>query len=408
MRKKLVFFLYNRLNDPLIQSNIFLYIISVASKWPDEYQIVIVTFEDKQLEMTYEERRKFSDMFKKNDIRWISLKWTKGAQLHRKTLDLIKSFFIILSLRLKRYNHFVTLGTISGSFIYLVSRLVPLKYYLYQYEPHSEYALDNSIWTLNSLQFKLLNYFEKKSAFSAKVVSSGTDFMKNRLSDWKVKAQFFKIASVVNDKKFYYSAEERAKLRNKLGIPLERKVILYPGKLGDLYCSPEQLLTVLSSLTDTMSDVFFVVITPSFSELKQKLGEFSQLVDKILLMPPIKYSEMPGYLSMADLGIISVLPGPSKKFVSNIKVGEYLCSGLPYLICKAISEDDLVAESHKVGVVLNSFNGESVKQKQKELQELFSVQKEEMARRCRQVGLNYRGFDIHFKEFTKALECFFS
>lgn len=407
MKKKLVFYLYNRLNDPLIQSNIFLYIMSVASKSPRDYQIVIITFEDKQFEISTEEMIKFSNMFKEYNIQWISLRWTKGDQLHRKMLDLIKSFFVILYLRWKGYKHFVTLGTIAGSFMYMISRIIPLNYYLYQYEPHSEYALDNNIWSPHSRQYKFLNYFEKKSAFSAKIISSGTDFMRNRLMEWKVKAKFFKIASVVNDKKFSYSAEERVKFRNKLGIPLDRKVILYPGKLGDLYCSPDQLLKVLSSLADTVSSSFFVIITPSFSELKQELVEFPQLIDKILFMPPVDHSEMPGYLSMADLGIIAVLPGPSKKFVSNIKVGEYLCSGLPYLICKGISEDDLVAETYRVGVVLNSFNGESVIKQQAELQELLSVEKEEMASRCRQVGLSYRGFDIHFKEFTRALECFF-
>jgi len=46
------------------------------------------------------------------------------------------------------------------------------------------------------------------------------------------------------------------------------------------------------------------------------------------------YENIHKYHFASDFAIISVPQGPSKKFISNIKVGEYLTAGLPFLINK--------------------------------------------------------------------------
>ena len=73
------------------------------------------------------------------------------------------------------------------------------------------------------------------------------------------------------------------------------------------------------------------------------------------------YSEIHRYYFAADFAVIAVPPGPSKKFISNIKVGEYLCAGLPFLITRGISEDHLVAEQQDVGVVVDDFVESDIK-----------------------------------------------
>ena len=107
------------------------------------------------------------------------------------------------------------------------------------------------------------------------------------------------------------------------------------------------------------------------------LGETKKIFEDVGLEPNqflitrASYDEMPNYLSAADLGLVAVPPQPSKKFCSNIKVGEFLCTGLPYFICEGVSEDDLVARKFDVGIP---------------------------------AGSNYRGFNKLILEFGKALD----
>ena len=61
------------------------------------------------------------------------------------------------------------------------------------------------------------------------------------------------------------------------------------------------------------------------------------------------YENIHKYASASDFAIISVPPGPSKKFISNIKVGEYLCAGMPFLITRGVSEDYIYAQEKEVG-----------------------------------------------------------
>lgn len=401
---KILFFFYNRLNDPLLQSNIFQYIREMTDRDKHPYEIAIITFEDNDLELSKEEKRLIGIDFNKRNIKWYPLKWHKGDSLYIKLWDLIIAFLWISKLRLKGFKNIVSLGSIAGSFVYLISRLIPIDYYLYQYEPHSEYAVDNNIWTKESRQYRALNYLERKALMNCKVVSSGTEYMKKRIEEWKIKKPFFKVASVVNDVLFEYSPSARERIRESMGIKAEQKLVIYPGKIGDLYADARTILSLFNGLYEKDKNFRFLLITSYEEQIKSELAKLSEsFISAVTLISPVPYTEMPSYLSAGDIGLVSVLPGPSKKFISNIKVGEYLCSGLPYIICKGISEDDLVAERDQVGLVLDDLNVESILKQYERLKQLLNEPKLSMVSRCRLVGIDYRGFKKQYKEFDKAI-----
>lgn len=401
---KVLFFFYNRLQDPLLQSNIFLFINEITQKQDNQYQFSIITFEDKNFPMSDSERAKITEGFLRRNIIWEPLQWHHGDNLLIKLVDLFLALFKILKLRTKGYKHLVTLGSVAGSFVYLISRIIPVKYYLYQYEPHSEYLRDSHVWKTESLQFKLLNLLEKRSVMKCAVVSSGTKYMQERLIDWKVNKPFIKITSVANDSAFNFSEHARNKIRKELLIQPENKLIIYPGKIGGIYADEIQLVELIKAMAPLDVNYRFLIITPSINELNNKLLRESDDLKKVInIIPPSPLEKMPEYLSAADLGIVSVMPGYSQRFRSNIKVGEYLCTGLPYLVCKGISEDDLVAETQKVGVVIQDFKPEHIRSAKASFDTIFAVSKIEMVERCRTAGINYRGFSDQNKQFNTAL-----
>ena len=102
--------------------------------------------------------------------------------------------------------------------------------------------------------------------------------------------------------------------------------------------------------------------------------------------------------------MIAVPPGPSKKFISNIKVGEYLCAGLPYLITRGVSEDYLFAEENEVGVVVDDFTESDIKAAWPKIQDYFERDPDERRKHCRDKGLGYRGFDTLNPRFRYAID----
>lgn len=407
-QNKLGIFLYNRLFDSLIQSNFWLYINDYLRNNKESNAIFyLITYEDYRFPITTEQQ-KLVEEWQTNGLIWIQLKWTPGTSIISKTKDILKGFVVILRLRLKGCKHFVSLASVAGSFLYLYHVILQFKFFLYQFEPHSEYAIDNNMWSKSSLQYKVSHYLERKAAENAKVIASGTKFMEERLKNkWKVKATFFKIPTVANDKKFLFSKQNRNAMRKKLNLSDSTKVLFYPGKFGDLYYR-EETAFMFKWIIEEDDNFHFLIVTPHKDEEVIALMDKANVDASYYTIAHSNYEDIHHYFAAADFAVIAVPPGPSKKFISNIKVGEYLTAGLPFLITEGISEDYIYATEKKVGVVVKDFKEEYIKKAIPEIQHYFTKDKTTLRKHCREVGLEYRGFDNLNKTFKNAVTSLFT
>ncbi|MFZ2905950.1 MAG: hypothetical protein WAZ98_07085 [Cyclobacteriaceae bacterium] len=407
-KRKLGIFLYNRLFDPLIQSNFWLYINDyLQHNEQGEYVLYLITYEDDRIPLT-EEQKQLVEEWKSGGIIWKQLKWNPGIGILSKFIDIIQGFFCVLQLRLQGCKHFVSLASVAGSYLYLYHVVLRFKFFLYQFEPHSEYAIDNKMWKPNSPQYKIAHFLERRAAMSAHVIASGTRFMGHRLkNEWKVKASFFNIATVANDKKFLFSQANRTAMRNKLGYADTTRVLFYPGKFGDLYYRNETAF-MFRWLWEMDNRFHFLIVTPHRDEEVVKLFNEAGVSPATYTIAHSDYANIHHYFAAADFAVIAVPPGPSKKFISNIKVGEYLNAGLPFLITEGISEDYLYAQEKKVGVVVKDFKEEYVKAAYPEIDHYLNMNKDELRKHCRGVGLDYRGFEKLNEIFKSAINCLYS
>jgi len=406
-QKKIIIYLYNRLYDPLIQSNIMLYINDLIHNENCPYKFAIITYEDPKFPITGNDKINHDIFLMNNNIEWHPLKWHQGTSLFYKFLDIVNGFLISFFLFFKGYRYIVSLASVAGAYAYLYSLVFRFKLYLYQYEPHSDFMADNNTWSKSSSQYKILKYLEKKSALFAKVISSGTCYMEDRLKKWGTKALFYKIPSVVDSENFNFSETARLEIRKKYSINIFQNVFVYPGKIGDVYCSIQQFAEVIASINQLIENSFFIIIT-SYDSLKIKniFKEFKILESNYIIIDPIPLSEMKKYLSAADFGLIFIDNTDSQIFRSPIKTGEYLCSGLPYIVPKNISEDDLFATKYNVGVVIEKLDNLSIQKSSSKIIELLNENKNELRIRCRKIGIDYRGFEnlnIKFREALKNL-----
>jgi hypothetical protein len=401
-KTKVIIFLYNRFFDPLIQSNFWLYIKDFIENEANPYQFHLITYENPLFPLT-EEQNKQVRQWQAMGLEWSTLTWHQGSGLKYKLTDLLNGFKLVARLRWQGYKHIVTLGSVAGTFAYTYCVPLNLRLFLYQFEPHSEYAIDNKMWAQESPQYKLSHFLEEKAAKFAKVIASGTVFMQERVQQvWHSKAEFVRIPTVANDKKFIFNAQDRIETRTRLGIPEDKWVLYYPGKFGDLYYR-EAFAWMYKWLKEEEPRLHLLIVTPHTDAEVHALFNLAAVSPEDYTVTHSDYADIHRYASASDFAIISVPPGPSKKFISNIKVGEYLCAGLPFLITRGVSEDYLYAEQQDVGVVVDDFIESEVKKAWPQIKRYLMMDAQTRREHCRTVGVEYRGFENLNKLFKSAL-----
>ena len=397
-----IIFLYNRFFDPLIQGNFWLYINDYLQDPASPVRFHLVTYEDPKFPMTPAQQEQAA-AWQRQGLQWTRLQWHQGTGIGSKVADIGSGLQAVAQLRLRGLRHIVTLGSVAGTFAYMYARLLGMRLFLYQFEPHSEYAIDNGMWSAGSAVYKVSHYLERKAAQFATSIASGTRFMQRRVQDvWHVKGRFFKIATVANDRKFLFNSAERAAMRARLGLTDDQWVLFYPGKFGSLYYTDETAW-MFRWLHELEPRLHFLIVTPHTDDEIVAIFNRAGVARAHYTIAHSDYPEIHSYFFAADFAVIAVPPGPSKQFISNIKVGEYLCAGLPYLITKGVSEDYLVATEKDVGVVVDDFREADIKAAWPEIKRFLEMPADERRAHCRQVGLGYRGFDSLNPVFKAAL-----
>jgi hypothetical protein len=400
--KTVVIFLYNRFFDALIQGNFWLYINDYLQNPDNDIRFHVVTYEDSRFPLT-DEQKHIVEGWKAQGLEWTQLTWHPGTGISSKLKDIWAGLLAVTKLRAKGYRHIVTLGSVAGTYAYLYARLLGMRLFLYQFEPHSEYAIDNGMWAEDSLVYKISHALEYRAARYATAIASGTRFMRQRVEEtWQVKGKFFKIATVANDHKFTFNQHERDTMRAKLGLNDDQWVLFYPGKFGSLYYY-EETAWMYRWLRELEPRLHFLIVTPHEDEEVLAMFDTAGVERGTYTICHSDYADIHHYYFAADFAVIAVPPGPSKQFISNIKVGEYLCAGLPFLITKGVSEDYLVAEEQDVGVVVEDFKEEYVKAAWPAIKRFLEMEPEARRQHCREVGLDYRGFDSLNPVFKQAM-----
>ena len=72
------------------------------------------------------------------------------------------------------------------------------------------------------------------------------------------------------------------------------------------------------------------------------------------------------------------------------------------MICRGVSEDDEYAEKFNVGVVIDNFSKPLIGKAYDSIIRILNVAEEDRRRHCREIGVDYRGFEKLNKEFKKA------
>jgi len=396
-----VIFLYNRLFDPLIQGNFWMYIKNILDDPDAPYRLHVVTYEDPANPLTPEQEELVAH-WQSQGLEWTQLTWHPGMQLSRKGRDVAAGFAAMARLRAKGFRHIVTLGSIAGSYAYLYARVLSMRLFLYQYEPHSDVSVASGMWRKDSAQYRITKRLEDASARFAHVIASGTRFMGEWLGSIGARAKFFRVPTVVNGNKFLFDPAIREEVRAQLGLAPGQPTLFYSGKFGGLYYDRE-IAEMMAVLLEFEPSLHLLMVTPADDATVVALFDAAGVPADKYSICHSTYDEIERYYFAGDMGLITIPPGPGQEYRSSIKTGEYLCSGMPFLTPAGVSEDYLHATEQDVGVVVPRFEPEAFRAAWPEIERYLTEDRDTLRARCRNFGLEYRGFDALNPIFRAAM-----
>ena len=401
-KKRVLLFIYNSLKDPLFQNLVLEYIKSL-SLTNSNLKFYLITFEQKQYQVQPMYRDEIRKELLNHRIRWYPLGFHTGRHLLiYKAWDFIQAIFLAVFIRIRHQTSFLfAFANVSAAFAIILKKILWMKMIIYSYEPHSEFMIEMGYWEKNDLKFKLLHYLEELAGRDAEYIMTGTQYMVDRLRSRGSNAQIFRAPTAVDGEKFYFRPGGAQKVRKHLKI-LDKKVVLYLGKFGGLYYRDE-IPQFFSYLRKRIDEAFFLVATPNdFQEINNLFLKYLP-PDVFHIAVGLPSEEIKNYLSVADMGLGGIPSFPSQRYRSPTKIAEYLLSGVPYITCKGISEDDIYAERYKVGVVLRDYSESDLDKNFSKILELLNTPKDQLRTHCREVGLEYRSKSRIDEIFRKIL-----
>jgi glycosyltransferase involved in cell wall biosynthesis len=137
-------------------------------------------------------------------------------------------------------------------------------------------------------------------------------------------------------------------------------IMLYSGSIGSWYMFDE-IAAFFNEIDKTFDNTLFLILTNNDpQEVDGLLKDKNISKDKYKIMS-LTRSEVADWLKIADVSVFFIKPCFSKQFSCPTKLAESLACGVPVVINSGIGDTDSFVKDNKVGVVIDSFAPEVLK-----------------------------------------------
>lgn len=353
---KILIIAYYRFSDPVFRSAVLPYFTDFPNK--NRFLFYLITFEDQGFEKldTYTQQK---EKLKKHNIQWIPvyrLRWR--IPLIDRLFEFLFVFFkSVYLINKEKIRGVYSEGFPTAMFGYAITSFTNTKHLIHTFEPHADYMREGKTWGENSWKYQMMKRSEIIIAKNAYRLFTGTNEYISVLESKGVdKNAVIRMPSCIDTNIFRFSAKDRREVREKLGIEKDQKLVCCLGKFGGMYFKEEtfELFSTFASSSDYKFR--FLIITPLVTKEIESLINSYGLGELTTCCSLSKPKEVSAYLSASDIGLVGVRQKPSKRYCSPIKTGEYLACGLPVIVPKGISDDDVLLKENGIGVLISDAN----------------------------------------------------
>jgi len=343
---------YLGLNDPLVHTQVVAYLAGLSARG---HVVHLLTFESGRL--SRKRRRRLRTQLRSQGVTWHGLRYHKRPSLPATLYDVVRGALVSTYLmRRHRLEALHARSHVPAAMALIARWFTPLRLLFDIRGLMAEEYVDAGHWKAGSLPFRLVKAVERSAIERADAVVVLTERARQLLfaeADRRVTV----IPCCVNVAEVQ-GGTARQSLRGQLGLS-DRPVLIYVGKFTGWYLQRE-MVDFFARARQVMPALHFLILTQS--EPAIVLAEFQrfEIPAAAYTVTEVSHGEIGAYLSAADAAIAFIRPCYSKLCSSPTKVGEYLASGLPIVTGPGIGDVDQLLEEFDVGVVLESFEPESL------------------------------------------------
>lgn len=209
------------------------------------------------------------------------------------------------------------------------------------------------------------------------------------------RSNFFVVYNGRSADAFQYNELSRKAAREQMGIQEQELLFVYCGSLGEQYCWKEMM--AIFEAYQTTRPAKFLVLT---GNTEFALGRLSAEHKKSVILKSVPFSEVPFWLSGADVAFALRLPSFSMQGVAPIKLGEYLLMGLPTVASAKIGDTETILQAVPHCIVYDHAD-ELMKEKTVgRLLQMDDVDREQI----REQGLQWFSLEMSAKSYIHALD----
>lgn len=245
---------------------------------------------------------------------------------------------------------------------------------------------DAGIWPENGLLYRGAKRVERWLMKEADAFVVLTERAKEILFDETEQRPVEVIPCCVDMKRFASATpESRKAIREELGIG-DRRVGVYVGAFGGWYMA-EETAEFFGAMRKHDPNTFVMILTQSKHEMIEPLLKAQGFSENDYFIAKVPSTEIPRYLSAADLAVSFIKPCYSKQASSPTKNAEYLACGLPIVANAGIGDVDQLVRGLRVGSLLEQFDVKSYSNAIDEIEKIGDA-----SQHCRDVS--YKEFDL--------------
>jgi glycosyltransferase involved in cell wall biosynthesis len=372
------------LREPLVQTQVLPYLRQLAKAG---ISVHLLTFEP-QLRSAWSDEELTAQQahLSADGIRWFYLPYHKWPSLPATLFDILAGAWKTFRLaRTERIDVIHARGALPTSMAMLSRRWTRCQLIFDMRGLNAEEYVDASLWTPDSIQFRVFKWVERLSLREASQVVVLTE----RMRDWLVSNRYKSAEQIeVIPCCVDFSRFEKATPPQKSTVA-NRFEVIYAGSVTGLYLL-EEMAQFFLAVRARQPDAFLRILTSaSPAEVAARLGQVGLSADDFWV-GKVAPADVPVHLRRARLGLSFRKPTFAQIASSPTKIAEYLAAGVPVVCNAEIGDVDTLLARERVGVMLRSFDETSYATAAEEAIRLAN--EPEIGSRC--VAAAHRNFDL--------------
>jgi len=267
------------------------------------------------------------DIYRSRNVPWYK-KITAGPSLGKIYLDLLlarKSWQVIKNQKPELLHAFLHEGGLLGPWL---KRWAKVPLVLDLQGSLTDEIKAHKFLGQNRLALKIFQLLENWAVRGADAVLTSSRVISDLLAKTELPPEKIFIISDGVDTNIFRPAADKAAVRKKLGLPLDKKIIVYLGLLTD-YQGVDILLRAAAKLCQAEPSLFFLIMGYPDVDKYQKMALDLGLSSNVRFTGRVDYfKESPEYLAAGDLAVSAKISLSE----ANGKLLNYMAAGLPPVV----------------------------------------------------------------------------